>query len=266
MTDLLTALDSKASVIGRVCLVAALGVATVLLLVGGLVLVERVGVPVVPLQCAIWGFWLAWLGIVFPRNRRRDEAAPCPFPYRRAFVREILAGVAVAFSQLLRPALSGVLADGPDFPLVPYAAIGVMLVVAGAAIVYLGVAALGVARTLFVYEYVPNDKAVTTDGVFRFLRHPLFLGGSMASLGLALCTGSQAALELGLLNMCVIPIYVQLEDRRCCAALGKQYVDYRATVGGVIPRRRSAINLSALEHQGSGSIRPATPRDLVSTR
>lgn len=248
MTDLLTALDVKANAIGGVGLIAVLGGATVLFLGVGLVLVELVGVPVVLLQCAIWAVWLVWLGIVFPSHRRRDEAVPCAFPYRRAFAREILVGVAVAFSQLLRPALSGILTDGRDLPTIPYAIVGLTLAVAGVAIVYLGVAALGVARTLFVHEYIPDNKPVTVVGVFRFLRHPLFLGGSMASLGLALCTGSQAALALGLLNLCVIPLYVQLEDRRCCAALGKQYVDYRATVGAVIPRRRSAINLSALEH------------------
>jgi protein-S-isoprenylcysteine O-methyltransferase Ste14 len=138
--------------------------------------------------------------------------------------------------------------------------------VLGVGILWSGVNALGVAKTLFVYEYIAASKPVTTDGIFRFLRHPLFLGGSLLSLGLAICTNSQLAVELGAINACVIPIYVRLEDRRCCNTLGQEYMDYRAAVGGVIPRRRSAINLSALEHHPSGSIGPTTPRDLATTR
>src|SRR4029077_17556672 len=133
-------------------------------------------VPIVALQCAIWGLWLAWLGVGFPRNRRRDKAVPCSPPYRRAFRREILFGVAVAYSQLLRPVASGVLAGGREFSLAPSIAIGLPLLGAGIGIVYLGVSTLGVARTLFVYEYVPTDRPGMTPGNFWFPTHPLFLG------------------------------------------------------------------------------------------
>lgn len=265
MTDLLKALNTRASVARLICFLALLASAATLLLAAGNALVAFAGVPLVPLQCAIWAGWLIWLGVVFPRNRRRDEAKPCPFPYRRAFLREILLGVAVAFSQLLRPAVAGITADGRVLPLVPSTISGLTLIALGAGIVYLGVSALGVARTLFVYEYVPTNRPVTIVGIFRVLRHPLFLGGSMASLGLALCAGTQTALQLGLLNLCVIPIYVQLEDRRCCATLGQAYVDYRAAVGGVIPRRGSAIGSSALEHPGP-NISPPTTHNLARTQ
>jgi protein-S-isoprenylcysteine O-methyltransferase Ste14 len=265
MTDLLRALDWRASAGGEIFLVAGMTFVTLSILAIGAAFAKAVGLSTIFLQCAIWVLWLTWLGVVFPRNRRRDEAVPCSYPYRRAFLREILPGVAVAFSQLLRPALSGLMADGRDLPLAASAAIGLPLLVAGAGIVALGVSALGVARTLFLYEYIPTDRPVTVVGIFQVLRHPLFLGGSMFSLGLAMCTGAQIAVELGLINACVIPIYVQLEDRRCCAALGSPYMHYRSIVGGVIPRRHSAISRSALAPHASGNIVPTTPRNLVKT-
>jgi protein-S-isoprenylcysteine O-methyltransferase Ste14 len=265
VTNLLEALDWKVSVGSAMRLVAIMAAVTIASLLLGTALAEVLGLPIVVVQGGIWALWLTWLGLVFPRNRRSDEDSPCATPYRRAFKREILLGVAVAFSQLLRPAFTGLLADGRELPSVPSVAVGLPLSLLGISIVTLGVAALGIARTLFVYEYVPTDKPLRIVGIFRFLRHPLFLGGSMVSLGLAVCTGVDVAIELAALNACVIPIYVQLEDRRCCATLGRAYADYRALVGGVIPRRRSAISPSAFVHQASGSIEPITPRSLVKT-
>lgn len=261
MVDLLGALHWRVSVASGIWLIAVIAFATSLVLALGAATVSLTGVSVIALQCILWALWLIWLGILFPRSRQRDEDRPCPYPYRRAFKREILPGIAVAFSQILRPGLTGFAEN--ELSLAMSSVIGLPLLLLGAGILWSGVATLGLARTLFVYEYIPTDTPVTTDGIFRFLRHPLFLGGSMLSLGLAICTDSQIAIELGAINACVIPIYVQLEDRRCCARLGDAYADYRAAVGGVIPRRRSAISLSALEHHAAGNIGPTTPRNLA---
>jgi protein-S-isoprenylcysteine O-methyltransferase Ste14 len=141
--------------------------------------------------------------------------------------------------------------------------VGMPLFLVGITVIGLGVSTLGVARTLFVHEYVPSAKSVTVAGIYRTLRHPLFVGGSVASLGLAICSGEQVAIELGVVNMLVVPVYGHLEDRRCCRTLGRAYVDYRASVGGVIPRRRSAIERSALAHQELGSAGPRTGRSFA---
>lgn len=265
MTDLLAALNWRASAGRAIWLLTVMAVSTLLILVSGIALAQLLGLPMTVLQCGIWILWLTWLGVVFPRNRRRDESVPCAYPYRRAFRREILLGVAVAFSQLLRPALSGLIADGREFPPAPSLAIGLPLLLAGLCIVTLGVSALGVARTLFVHEYTAADRAVTIVGIFRILRHPLFLGGAMASLGLAVCTGVAEAIELAVINACVIPLYVHLEDRRCCATLGPAYAEYRKAVGGAIPRRRSAARGSASAHHAGEGLLPTAPHTLVKT-
>lgn len=265
MVDLLTALGWRTDLRGRVRFVTLVAISTLLVLAAGIALPEVLAVPVLSVQLAIWAAWLAWLGLVFPRNARSDAERPCELPYRRAFHREILLGISVAFSQILRPATSGILAGGlASFELTAASATGTMLAGVGLATIGLGVGTLGVARTLFVYEYVPRNGHLTATGIYRFLRHPLFLGGALLSLGLGLCTGDRTAIELGALNLCVVPLYVQLEDRRCCGTLGGAYMRYRATVGGVIPRR-AAIARSALAHQSRGSIGPTTERNLVRT-
>jgi len=262
MTELLLALNWKPNRMSWIGFLAVIGATTVLVLLSSMTVERLCHVPPIAMQGAMWGLWLVWLGALFPRNRLRDSQRPLPHPYRRAFQREILLGIAIAFSQIARPAAIGVLAE-PELPAGISLAAGLPVLLLGVAITCSGVAALGIARTLFVYEYTPTDEPLTIDGIFQFLRHPLFLGGSIVSLGSAICTGAPIAVELGLVNVCVIPLYVRLEDRRCCLAIGDEYAAYRAAVGGVIPRRRSAIIRSARAHQFAGSSDPSVPRNRV---
>lgn len=265
MTDLVRALGWPAGWRGDAHVFALLAGTTLALLLAAAGATSVLGVSPVAVQVIAWSGWLLWLGAVFPRNATRDASNPCALPYRRAFTREILLGVGVAFSQILRPALIGI-ADDPAAVGAPYLLAGGALVVAGFATIALGVSALGVARTLFVFEYVRGQRAVLSAGIYGFLRHPLFLGGTTMSLGLAVCTVDRTAIALGLINACVVPLYVWLEDRRCCTILGSDYADYRASVGGMAPWRRASISASASRRHRSGSVGPITERSRVSRR
>lgn len=245
MTELVEALGWRVSFASEVLLLAMIGGVTFVLLLLGTAAAAVGPIAVIGVQVCVWALWLAWLGQAFPRNAERDALNPCSLPYRRAFTREILFGIAVAFSQMLRPAFCGLLASGvpPDgwAPAPPLVVVGLPLAVLGVTVIALGVSALGMARTLFVYEYVTSARRVTAEGIYRILRHPLFLGGTTVSAGLAALTGNPVAIGLALINVAVVPLYVRLEDRRCCTVLGRPYVDYRAAVGGMVPRRRSVI-------------------------
>jgi protein-S-isoprenylcysteine O-methyltransferase Ste14 len=245
MAELVEALGWRVSFAREVLLLALIGGATLVLLVCGTAAAAVGPVAVILVQVCIWVIWLGWLGQAFPRNAERDALSPCRLPYRRAFTREILFGIAVAFSQMLRPAFYGLLASGmpPDSwsPAPPLVVIGVPLAVLGVGVIALGVSTLGMARTLFVYEYVASGRRLTVEGIYRILRHPLFLGGTAVSAGLAAVTGDPIAIGLALTNVGVVPIYARLEDRRCCTVFGRPYLDYRATVGGMVPRRRSLL-------------------------
>lgn len=266
MAELLEALGWRASLGHGVRLVALVGFTTAMILIAVLLLAYVLSLPIVLVQAAIWAAWLAWLGIIFPRNWRRDLETPCERPYRRAFMREILLGISIAFSQFLRPVVAGVILNWGSLASTDAPAIGASFLLPGAAMIVVGVSTLGVARTLFVYEYGPGEQRVVRAGIYRFVRHPLFLGGALVSLGFAICTGSVTAIELGLLNACVAPAYAHLEDRRCCSTLGRKYVDYIATVGGVVPRWRSMIRPVAHLHQAAGRVDPIVDRADVSNR
>jgi protein-S-isoprenylcysteine O-methyltransferase Ste14 len=269
MAELVEALGWRVTFTTAVALLALIGGTTLLFLIIGTA-ADAAGEDVLVLtQILIWGAWLVWLGQLFPRNAERDVKTPCPLPFRRAFTREILLGIAVAFAQMLRPISYGLLGNLPaqPWPSTPLPLIiGGLLAVIGLTVIVLGVSALGIARALFVYEYVSTSRVVRIDGIYRVLRHPLFLGGTAVSAGLAISTGDSVAVWLAAINVGVVPIYARLEDRRCCTVLGQAYVDYRATVGGMIPRLRSAILWSARADQVSGIARPKNERDFVAKR
>lgn len=266
VTELFDALGWGSSAADYLRLVTLIGATTTAFMAAALAFAAATSISIVLLQALIWAAWLVWLGVVFPRNSRRDMASPAACPYRRAFFREILFGISVAFSQFLRPAAAGLLGGGTALPPADALLIGVPLLAAGATMIAVGVSALGVSRTLFVHEYVLGRREVVRAGIYRFVRHPLFIGGALVSLGLAICTGTAVAIEVGLVNALACPLYVRLEDRRCIAILGDEYVDYRADVGGVVPRRRSAIRPAAQLRHAAGSAEPIAGRAQVSKR
>lgn len=240
VTALVVALGWRPTWEGRALLVAVVVAATGGFLALGALAIDVCGLPAVAVQIASWTIWLLWLGLVFPRSRERVRVPVADLPYRRAFLEEILPGIAWSFAQLGRPAFEGLIRGKPFADGLTLAA-GVPVVLAGASLIALGTSALGVARTLFVHEYLPigdESGGITHEGIYSYIRHPLFVGGVACSAGLALCVGTRQALVLAALNVASLPAYVVFEDLRCCQVIGPSYIDYRHSVGAVVPRVR----------------------------
>jgi protein-S-isoprenylcysteine O-methyltransferase Ste14 len=238
MTTLVLALGWRPTWIGRALLVAVVVAATGAFLALGALAIDVCGLPALAVQAVSWAIWLLWLGAVFPRSRARVHARLADLPYRRAFISEILPGIGCSFAQLARPAFEG-LSRGRPFADGLTLSVGLLVALAGVTLIVLGASALGVARTLFVHEYLPvgdERDAITRAGIYSYIRHPLFVGGIACSVGLALCVGTPQALVLAALNLCSLPAYVIFEDLRCSRVIGPSYVQYRDAVGAVVPR------------------------------
>jgi protein-S-isoprenylcysteine O-methyltransferase Ste14 len=257
MTTLVFALGWRPTWIGQLRLVVLVAAVTAAFLLLGEFLIVVCRLPAMLVQAASWAAWLFWLGSVFPRHYAQRRYALSSLPYRSAFLCEILPGIGCSFALLLRPALDGSLhATSPDSRIL--IAPGVLLLACGGALIVMGARTLGLARTLFVHEYLPvgnSHSDITTEGIYSYIRHPLFLGGIAVSMGLAACVGTRHAILLAGLNVCFLPAYVLLEDRRCGAVVGREYLCYRQTVGAVIPKLgRLAAALSS-RREGLSRIR-----------
>lgn len=75
------------------------------------------------------------------------------------------------------------------------------------------------------------SNALVTEGIYRHTRNPMYLGLSLAYLGLAIAAGSPAALVL-LPPLLVVVHYgvIAREERYLEARFGQSYRDYKARV------------------------------------
>ena len=88
-------------------------------------------------------------------------------------------------------------------------------------------------------HYVLQGQAIVEQGVYGWLRHPLYVAAFLIWLAVALAYGSVLALVV--FAVYVVPIYllyIREEERLMIERYGDTYRDYRERVGGLFPRRR----------------------------
>ena len=99
---------------------------------------------------------------------------------------------------------------------------GVALIVSGIGLVTAGI--LRLRRQLTAYPRpVPGGRLIE-DGVFGFVRHPMYGGGVIAALGWGLAMASPMALA----GAFVLGVFFDLKSRREEAWLGEQFAGYAA--------------------------------------
>ena len=183
-----------------------------------------------------WGVWFGWQGIAFPRARARILERS-DRPYLRAFVTNILPGVCWGLSQMTLPIVLAFARGGPQSAQPRVLALGVLAL--GFLLFVSGLRAIGIARAGFLGEYVALEPALCRRQIYARMRHPLFVGGALASAGSTLAvTSTPAVVLLGIANLAILPIYAAIEDRRLASVFGQGYVIYAKEVGAVLPRAR----------------------------
>jgi len=216
-------------------LAVALGQAAVEFLVG------RRWVPVA-ICAALWAAWTYWHSVLFGRHRARLLAASRQ-PYGVAFVQDILPGVCIGFSQMVRPVLNGALfADAWADPRqvlptnLPLAAGGILLTGLAATVFLHAMRTIGVANAGFVPEFVAVERfRPIRRGIYGRIRHPLFWAGIFGSLGSALILQHPASLGIAATTLVYGLVYNELEDRRLTGVFGRSYADYAHEVPRCLP-------------------------------
>jgi len=126
------------------------------------------------------------------------------------------------------------LAIGTLAPGLVFTIIGILLMAGGLAIRVVAARTLGAyySRTLRMKE----DHRVVSEGIYRFIRHPGYLGVIVMFLGSGLAVANFIALAL--IALLIIPAYLQritAEERMLSSTLGKEYVEYAAHTRRLIP-------------------------------
>ena len=111
---------------------------------------------------------------------------------------------------------------------------GSLLAVAGAALVLRSRAELGPA-----WSFVPKadqGTGLVTTGLYRLVRHPIYLGLALLAMGEALAFGSWPALMIVLSG--IVPTFVwraRAEEKLLSRTFGERYAFYRQRTKMIIP-------------------------------
>ena len=112
--------------------------------------------------------------------------------------------------------------------------LGILLMVAGLALVLIAVLSLGAALTP---TPVPQESAaLRTSGVYGVVRHPVYVGILIAALGFTLAVGSIWQVILWVVLAAFLYGKAFWEDRLLAERHGVSWFDYADHVGGFVPR------------------------------
>jgi protein-S-isoprenylcysteine O-methyltransferase Ste14 len=218
----------------RRALVAVFVAATLAAVAGGEAVLRASSLPFVAGHAGLWLAWLTWHSVAFPRARRRRLRGDGAGAYRAVFGRHIVPGVSIGVALMGLPALHALAVGAPAAPAARLAASAACLA-AGVALLSWAFATIGFASAGFLYEYVEARRPIAIRGIYRHVRHPLFLGGVVASVGAALAFDGGSGLVPALVNLAVLPAYRVLEDRRLSGVFGAGYDAYRRDVAAFFP-------------------------------
>lgn len=189
----------------------------------------------------IWVVWTYWHSILFSRHRL-IYLKNSKLPYRHAFISDLIPGLTISFSQMIRPWLNGVDRDlgsmlftvNTSRPILIM--LGMVLCIIGVVLFGFAWNALGAARVGFVEEFIgTNDFTPVRRGPYSHVRHPLFWSGILFSCGIAIIVGTFLAFIMALMNVVYGIIYNRLEDRRLRLVFGDAYGQYANQVSHIIP-------------------------------
>jgi protein-S-isoprenylcysteine O-methyltransferase Ste14 len=114
------------------------------------------------------------------------------------------------------------------------ALVGALVAVTGSAVVLRSRAELG--RAWSVVPIASEDTGVVTTGLYRLVRHPIYLGFSVLALGQAIAFGSTSAI-LAVVGG-VLPSFLwraRAEEKLLLEVFGERYVTYRKHTKVMIP-------------------------------
>ncbi|MCB9848259.1 MAG: isoprenylcysteine carboxylmethyltransferase family protein [Phycisphaeraceae bacterium] len=121
------------------------------------------------------------------------------------------------------------LLPGPAWIGSPERFLGVVVIAVGLAMVGLSIPSFVRLRTPIHPDHTPN--ALIRTGMYRFTRNPIYLGMTIALLGIAVVLGVAKPLPVPFLFAFVVGrLFIRREEANLHAEFGKAYDDYRARV------------------------------------
>jgi len=97
----------------------------------------------------------------------------------------------------------------------------------------------GVKETTLKVAETHRPKTVVTTGVYSIVRHPQYLGGLLAHLGISILLSAFYSLLLTPMIIALVYLISRKEEKEILREFGKDYKDYRDKVPMLIPKLES---------------------------
>jgi len=97
----------------------------------------------------------------------------------------------------------------------------------------------GVRETTLRVSEIHRTETIVTIGVYSIVRHPQYLGGLLAHLGISFLLSAWYSLLLTPIMIVLIYLISRKEEEELIKEFGKEYEDYKRKVPMLIPRFRS---------------------------
>ncbi|PWV53856.1 isoprenylcysteine carboxylmethyltransferase family protein [Chitinophaga sp. S165] len=112
--------------------------------------------------------------------------------------------------------------------------LGLAMILAG--MVFRAIAVYTLGRYFTVDVAIRSDHKIVRKGVYRYLRHPSYLGVLVSFLGNALAFNSWAAALVGFLPVLAVFLYrMKIEEELLVSNFGEEYLDYKKGTWRLIP-------------------------------
>ena len=85
----------------------------------------------------------------------------------------------------------------------------------------------------------PEEHALRREGILKVIRHPIYSGLILMTVGFFLFIPNAAALITSVCILLYLPIGISLEEKKMIRTFGQAYLDYRREVPALIPRLKA---------------------------
>jgi protein-S-isoprenylcysteine O-methyltransferase Ste14 len=82
---------------------------------------------------------------------------------------------------------------------------------------------------------IVEDQKLLTDGIYKHIRHPLYLGEILRNLGIATFFASIYGFLIILLSFFFLLVRIEIEEKMLLLAFGKNYLLYKKKTRKIFP-------------------------------
>jgi len=101
----------------------------------------------------------------------------------------------------------------------------------------------GVKETTLKVAETHRPTTIITTGVYSIVRHPQYLGGLLAHLGISILLSAFYSLLLTPMIIAVVYLISRKEEKEILKEFGKEYEDYRGKVPMLVPKHQERTEL-----------------------